>query len=270
MLRPLNAAMAAAGTVVGLLVARAGPLPLQTWIAAPSAAFLVAAYGNVLNDRRDAAIDRSAHPDRPLPSGRVSPDEAVAMSVLLAVAGVGAADLAGLPALALAIGSLLLLHVYESSLKARGLPGNLLVAYLVASTVLFGAAATGQPPAAWGMAWPVAAMAFLANAGRELLKDLEDAGADAGHRWTFPMRRGAVATRMLAFGLVAVAVALSLRPILARPPGWSAAGLAGLAPADMLLLAGGVLARFHLGYAQRLLKAGMALALVAFAVAAWP
>ncbi|MEA3165737.1 MAG: hypothetical protein QOJ26_603, partial [Thermoplasmata archaeon] len=37
-----NCLMAALGTLVGLIVARAGPLPLATWLAAPIAAFMLA------------------------------------------------------------------------------------------------------------------------------------------------------------------------------------------------------------------------------------
>ncbi|MES2155724.1 MAG: geranylgeranylglycerol-phosphate geranylgeranyltransferase [bacterium] len=269
LLRPANAVMAAAGTAAGMLVTRTGPLPLESWIAAPAAAALIASFGNVLNDRNDVALDRRAHPGRPLPSGRVSLDEARALAWLLAIAGLACAGLAGVAPMLLAAGNVALLALYESGLKAHGLAGNLLIGYLVASTFLFGAAATGQPPAAWNMAWVIAAMALLVNVGRELLKDLEDKDADAGFRRTFAMRQPAPIVRLVAFGAVAIAVALSLTPILRRPPTWSTAWLGLLAPADGILLLGAMAARRSVPYAQRMLKAGMAVALVAFAGAAW-
>ncbi len=268
-LRPTNGVMAAAGVAAGILIARAGPLSPVVWLAAPAAA-LLACYGNVLNDRNDLALDRAAHPNRPLASGRVLLDEARALSWLLLISGIAFAALAGVAPLLLAAGNLALLHLYEASLKARGLAGNLLVAYLVASTFLFGAAATGQPPSQWGFVWIIAAMAFLATVARELLKDLQDQDADRPQRVTLPMRHAAPVIRLIAFGCVALAVALSIWPLTHRPPTWSVAWLGLLAPADGLLLLGAMMARKSVLVAQRMLKAGMAVALVAFAAAAWP
>lgn len=253
-----------------MLLVRTAPLPALAWIAAPGAAALIAAHGNIQNDRNDAGLDRRAHPNRPRPSGRVTDDEARALAWLLAIAGIAAAALAGLAPILLAAANLALLHLYESTLKARGLAGNLLVGHLVASTFLFGAAATGQPPSQWGFAWVIAVMAFLVNAARELLKDLQDKEADLGHRDTLPMHQADPVVRLIAFGLVALAVAVSLAPILHRPPTWSIAWLGLLAPADGLLLLGTMAARTSVLFGQRMLKAGMAVALVAFAGAAWP
>ncbi len=274
LLRPANALMAAAGTLTGILLAHGSnadaAVPLRVWLAAPAAAIAIAAHGNVINDRHDVGLDRKAHPTRPLPSGRVTDDEARALAWFLLIAGAACAAYAGFAPFLLAGGNLAILHLYEARLKARGLPGNTAIAYLVASTFLFGAAATGRQPSEWGFVWLLAAMAFLVNVARELLKDLEDRDADRGHRVTLPMRVEPVIVRLVAFGLVALAVALSLGAIVRRPAAWSIAWLGLLAPADGLLLLGAMAARRSVPFAQRMLKAGMAVALVAFAGAAWP
>ena len=68
--RPGNAAMAALGGATGYVLAGGPPTPLL-WAAALVPPALVAAFGNVYNDVRDAALDAAAHPERPLPRGVV-------------------------------------------------------------------------------------------------------------------------------------------------------------------------------------------------------
>lgn len=272
-LRPGNAAMAAAGTLAGTLVAMdpSGARPgLLALVAAPLSAAAIAAFGNVLNDRNDAEIDRVAHPRRPIPSGRVTNDEATALLWFLLAGGLALAALAGLVLLVMAAASATLLALYERRLKARGLAGNAAVAWLVAVTFLYGAAVTGAAPAEWGLAWLLAGMAFLVNLARELLKDLQDKDADSGHRVTVAHTWSAPYVRLLAFYLVAAAVALSLLALWRHPPAWNKAWLGLLAPADGILLVGAMAAPRNVAYAQRLLKAGMLVALVAFVGASWP
>lgn len=260
-----NCLMAAIGTLVGLVAARAGALPLHTWVAAPAAAFLVAGFGNVLNDLRDARLDAKAHPGRPLPSGRIRAADARLWAFVLLAFGLWEAYLAaGKATLAFALLNALALAAYEAWFKRAGLPGNVLVALLVASTLAFGAVAAGADPRDWGLLWLLIAMAFLANVARELLKDVEDVDADRGERTTLPLQAGPGATRLLAFFLANAAVLLSLLAFLHRPAGWWAPWLGLLALADLLFVVASSLAWMHVGQAQRLLKLAMLAALAAF------
>lgn len=270
MLRPGNCLMAALGALTGIAIVAdppglGGSLAAAAWVAAPAAAFLVAAFGNVLNDLADHRLDARAHPERPLPAGLIGRREAKLTAGLFLALGLWEAYVAaGWPTLAFAGANALALAAYEARLKRAGLPGNVLVALLVASTFAFGALATGVPPTAWGLLWLLAAMAFLANVARELLKDVEDMAADSGERDTFPLRAGAGAARLLAFGLVNAAVLLSALAFLRPPPGWGLGWLAVLAGADLLFLVGAALAWLHVGQAQRVLKLAMLAALAAF------
>ncbi len=260
-----NCFMAAVGTLVGLVVARAGPLPLATWIAAPVAAFLVAGFGNVLNDLRDARLDAKAHPTRPLPAGRISVNDARLWAFVLVAFGLWEAYMAaGMATLAFAIANALALAGYEAWFKRAGLPGNVVIALLVASTFAFGAVATGTEVRDWGLLWLLMAMAFLANVARELLKDVEDVDADRGERRTLPVQAGPGPTRILAFFLVNAAVLLSILAFLESPADLWRPWLIVLALADGVLVVASSLAWMHVGQAQRLLKLGMLLALAAF------
>jgi geranylgeranylglycerol-phosphate geranylgeranyltransferase len=264
MMRPGNGLMAALGTLAGLVVAGGSP-SAAAWVAAPLAAFLLAGFGNVLNDLRDADLDARAHPSRPLPSGRIRRADAQAWGALLLLAGLFEAFAArGLPTLAFAFANALLLTAYEGWLKRMGLPGNALVAVLVASTFAFGAVAAGVPPAGWGVLWLLVALAFLSNVAREVLKDVEDLDADRGERTTLPLQAGPGAARILAFLLANSAVLLSILAFVQRPAGWWTPWLGVLAASDAVFVAAASLAWVDVGRAQRLLKLAMLLALAAF------
>lgn len=265
-MRPGNGLMAALGTVTGLAVVADPPSVSPTaWVAAPLAAFLVAGFGNVLNDLRDAALDAKAHPERPLPSGRIRRADAQAWGALLLLLGLFEAFVAaGLPTLGFALVNALLLTAYEARLKRMGLPGNVLVAVLVASTFAFGAVAIGVPPAEWGALWLLMTLAFLSNVAREVLKDVEDLDADRGERTTFPLQAGPGAARILAFLLANAAVLLSILAFVQRPPGWWTPWLGILAASDAAFVVAASLSWVNVGHAQRLLKLAMLLALAAF------
>jgi geranylgeranylglycerol-phosphate geranylgeranyltransferase len=267
MLRPTNALMAAVGTATGMVLAPGPALPLHTWLAAPAAAFLLSAWGNVRNDLADLEVDRVAHPDRPLPAGRMRPALAQALAaVLLALALAAAYVAAGWPTLLFAVVNALLLALYEWRLKAEGLPGNLAIALLVSSTFLFGAAATGTNPLGWGTLVLLAAMALMANMAREVLKDTEDMAGDRGHRETFPLVAGPGQASGLAVYQILCAVLLSSLAFAFEPFGWWRPWLLVLLLADALFLLAAARAFRAPGPSQRVLKLAMAVALAAFLV----
>lgn len=265
MMRPGNCLMAAVGAMTGIAVVSGPATAWTTWAATAAAAFLVAAFGNVLNDLRDHALDARAHPDRALPSGRIHRRDATLSAAFFLLLGLWEAFVAGgVPTLAFAGANVLALLAYEAWFKRMGLPGNVLVALLVASTFAFGATAAGAGPSTWGLLWLLMGMAFLANVAREVLKDVEDMAADSGSRTTLPLQAGAGVARLLAFFLVNVAVLMSVVAFFASPEGWSPLWLAVLAGADLLLVLGSSLAWMDVGRAQRVLKLGMGAALAAF------
>jgi len=75
------------------------------------------AYAMALNDTLDIRRDRALHPDRPLPSGRISVDTAVGvMVVALIAAGLGAVTL-GSPAVVMCLLVALAVLVYDAAVK---------------------------------------------------------------------------------------------------------------------------------------------------------
>lgn len=263
MMRPGNASMAAVGVLVG--AALVAPIQASIIVPAMIAAAFVTAFGNVLNDILDRNLDAAAHPERPLPAGRITLTDAKGFALLLLGFGLVEAYLAaGTHLLAFATANAALLGLYEWKLKRAGLVGNLVVALLVASTFLFGAAATGTAPDAWGLVVALATMAFLANVARELLKDLQDVAADTSSRTTFPMQAGAPTTLAVATFCLLVAIGLSAWTW------WTVGGLWGavLLLADATFLAAIGIAWRDVGRGQQLVKNAMLLALAAFALSA--
>lgn len=263
LMRPGNAVMAAAGGATGLVLA-GGSTDLDLVLAATLPPLLIAAFGNVINDLRDLDLDREAHPERPLPSGRVRRFDSWVFAGLLLLAGLAWTQGGGFPAFALAALNALLLGVYEARLKVAGLPGNLLVGLLVGSTFLYGGVvATGGFPRV-PMLLLLALVATLTNVAREILKDVEDIQADRGHRRTFPLQFGPGRARLLALAVVNAAVLGTIVAFVHTPTGWWLPWLILLALADAIFLVGACLAWMDVGTAQRLLKLAMLVALAAF------
>ncbi len=275
LVRATNVVVSFVGTVVGGVVARATgvALPGRLWlliVLAATSTALVTAAGNVLNDVGDLEGDRRNHPDRPLVTGAVGVSTARRLTVALFVAGaavaVPVAIVEPLVALILAVAIAALL-AYELRWKARGFIGNLTVGGLTAMVFLYGAAAVGRP---W-LVLPFVGMAFLATLSREVIKDMEDVAGDTERR-TLPKVQGIAVAARIARLAVALAIALSVVPLL-----WylSPRSLAGIAYAAIVLLADLVfvvsvlwLPR-RLTFEQTVSKGAMAIALGAFLAVAF-
>jgi geranylgeranylglycerol-phosphate geranylgeranyltransferase len=269
--RPLNAGMSAVGVAVGGIVA-VGPAAwgasARPLLLAAAAAAAFTAGGNALNDIFDRETDRINHPDRPLPSGRITLRTAWAF----AAASFGGAAVLGalvnLPALGIVILNAILMFSYEVSLKARGAPGNVVIAYLVGSLFLFAGAAVAdastQPLIRAGV---LGALALLATLGREITKDIEDLHGDVDRR-TLPRRIGVRRAGTVAAIALFAGVALSSLPMLLQVLNPTYAVLVILA--DGMFIYAALHSAANPSSSQRVTKYGMIVALGAFLAGAFP
>lgn len=247
-----NALIAAAGVFVGAWWARGNIGPSVLWAAA--AAVFITTAANAWNDIADLAIDRVAHPDRPLPSGAINARQASIMAWLAAAAAVAASwlafpELGGITVLVLVIA-----YVYGPHIKRLGLLGNAVVSVVASLPFLYGAWAVGAP--ARGAV--LVAIAMPLHFAREVAKDLDDIAGDAPTRRTIPLRHGAHRAR-----LVIAAASLAFVGALAWPAARAPLFALALVPAVGLSLAGvGAVVRGARG-GPALFKAAMVCAMLA-------
>ena len=258
--RPVNAVAAAVLTGIGAFVGGGlGAHPLDAGVAMAATAFATGA-GNAINDYFDRDVDRINAPERPIPSGIVTPREALAFSTVLFLGATVVVLSLPIVAIGIALMNLLALLAYTELFK--GLPGvgNALVAYLGGSTFLFGGAAVGE------IGVPVVvlfALAALATFARELVKDVEDVAGDReeGLR-TLPIVAGERVSLVLAAVSLTVAVLVSPVPYLQGTLG--TAYLLATLPADALLLYGAYEGFADPSAGQARIRTGMFLAAGAF------
>lgn len=179
MMRPGNCVMSVVAVMIGaLLVTGPEPTmfmnPLSPVYLAALAVFLISGAGNVINDFVDVESDRINRPDRPIPSGRVSPKAAFGFTFLLFLGGISISGFLTWMAFFIAVINSSLLFLYSYSLQNKILMGNIAIGYLVGSTFLFGGAALGN------LTLPLMLMllAMFSTISREIIKDLEDMEGD--------------------------------------------------------------------------------------------
>jgi geranylgeranylglycerol-phosphate geranylgeranyltransferase len=267
--RPVNSLVAGLAALLGYIVATGGLEPAAL-ILFP-VVFAITAGGNVYNDLCDLEIDRINRPERPLPSGKVTPEAAGLLTTTLFLAGLFLSISGGLPCVIIAVANSLLLLAYARYLKRTVFWGNVAVSYLSASIFPFGGAFAGLP--AMGRTLPLAGITFLAMLSRELLKDAEDMPGDsaAGAR-TVAIACGVKRTGVFAYAFAIGAIAVSFFPVV---PWWGPAYLAGIGAADAVILFGAARALrcrtpecVRNSRATGILKAGMYVALAVITGAA--
>jgi 4-hydroxybenzoate polyprenyltransferase len=263
----LPAALSVPGdTLAGMSSSATGIVPGRR-LALPAASVLLYWAGMALNDYADRDLDRVERPERPIPSGRVHPGEALALAAGLTVAGVATAAWAGgRPAAGAAIALASTVWAYDLVLK-NGPAGPAAMATARALDVVLGAAIAGSGPGP-GAGFrsmtmrPVAAVG-LHTAGVTLLSRGEVHGSDpvrAGMATAATLVAAATAAstgrrRPLALGLAAVyAVAVARAQVAAvnQPDAKTVrtatgAGIRGLVPLQAALLAGQGASRTALG-----------------------
>lgn len=273
--RPLNSIMSAAGVGIGGVVAVGGGAWSEFAVPLALAAIAAASFtagGNALNDIYDRGTDAVNHPERPLPSGQVTLARAKVFAGVAFSIAVVLAAFVNLWALAIVVINAGLMLSYESSLKAQGAPGNVVIALLVGSLFLFGGAALYRdslsPLIRTGF---LASLASLATLGREITKDIEDMRGDVDRR-TLPQRIGARSAAGVAAGALLFGVGWSLVPLFERILYVGNGGLAYavlVIPADGMFIYAAIHSAANPGRSQRVTKYGMIVALAAFLAGAF-
>mgnify|MGYP001456326244 CR=1 FL=1 len=102
--------------------------------------------GNALNDYNDRKTDGKNHPNRPLPSGKISEENAIlyAKGLLLGGLLILVSKLDDSTPFAIALGGVVLLLMYEKTLKATGFAGNVVIGILSGAVFLYAGEVVGH------------------------------------------------------------------------------------------------------------------------------
>jgi len=165
--------------------------------------FTLTGASMAINDYYDREIDAVNEPNRPIPSGAVSPKEALFFALVLSLVGFIAAFRTNMSCLIVAIIAWIVSMTYVTKGKQTGLPGNFLVSACVAIPFIYGGFVVKNPEL------PIiifTAIVFLSITGREVAKGIVDVEGDKSQN---------IRTIAVLYGEKTAAVAASIFYVLA-------------------------------------------------------
>ena len=209
--RPVNALITFIVVAVGAVISVKETYSTGLIILAGISAGLTAAAGNIINDIIDRDSDKINHPERSLPSGNLTVNQAIVEYLLLVIIANLLAYFINQLAFSIVLLTTFLLFLYSNKLKQIPLLGNITVAYLTGMAFIFGGIAVGHPRAAL----IPAAFAFLINLVRELVKDIQDYEGDKNSNiTTWPVKFGIKSTKHLIIVFTLILIAATIIPFI--------------------------------------------------------
>jgi len=174
LIRPLNCVMMGFAVIVGASLVPAFSFSIKLLLGFVTS-FTLTGASMAINDYYDRDIDAINEPNRPIPSGAVSPKEALYFALVLSIIGFVAAFGTNVPSLLVAAVAWMVSVTYITKGKRTGLPGNFLVSACVAIPFIYGGFVVEK------LELPImifAAIVFLSNTGREITKGIVDVMGD--------------------------------------------------------------------------------------------
>jgi geranylgeranylglycerol-phosphate geranylgeranyltransferase len=185
--RPVNVLITFISIPVACWISGGTSLPWFVILFAGSTGALVAAGANAMNDVFDIDIDRINRPDRPLPRGALTQEEAKKMWLIVSSAAFGINVFLNSAAFLVTVFSIALLYFYSAHLKRTVFVGNFVIGLMTGMAFIYGGVVAGSIE----RSIVPAIFAFLVNLARELLKDVEDMEGDRiENAVTLPVKYG--------------------------------------------------------------------------------
>jgi len=176
LIRPLNCIMMGFAVIVGASLVSSLKFSISLLLGFITS-FTLTGASMAINDYYDREIDAVNEPSRPIPSGAVSPKEALFFALVLSIVGFMAAFRTNVQCLMVAAIAWIVSIAYITEGKRTGLPGNFLVSTCVVIPFIYGGFVVEK------LELPIViftAIAFLSNTGREVAKGIVDVRGDAG------------------------------------------------------------------------------------------
>jgi len=213
LMRPVNCLMMGFAVIVGAALAGQSfsSISWQRLVYGFITGFMLTGASMAINDHYDREIDAINEPQRPIPSGAVKPQGALAFAFVLTAIGFAAAFLTSPYCLALAVIAWIVFVTYTTVGKRTGLPGNFLVSICVAIPFIYGSVVAADAVQLNVMLF--ALIALLSNTGREITKGIVDVkGDEARNVMTLAVRFGERSAAIAAVAFYLFAVSLSPIP----------------------------------------------------------
>ncbi len=210
--RPFNCLITFMSVFLGGFIISESTFNLNLLLFASISASLIAAGGNVINDIYDIEIDKISHPERSLPSNKISISQAKFLYFIINLIVLLILIPTSLALFLIGAATILLLFLYASFLKKVFLVSNLLIAFLTCLTFIFVGVAVDN----LGNSTIIAGFAFLINLIREIIKDTEDIDGDIHHGIkSIPIILGIKKTRWIVMGLTIILILFTTYPFFA-------------------------------------------------------
>lgn len=176
-------------------------IPMMGWTA-----------GLYLSDFLDRKLDTIQKPLRPIPSGRIKPNEALAIGAIFAIIGFILSFLISYYNVILVIIVALLVFLYAKISKSRGIAGNFNRGLVTVAAYFFGVFSTGQNPQDLPVyIWILSFMFFIHDTNSNLVGAIRDIEGDKkGGYITIPVKYGIKKSAIISAILTIIWLSLAL------------------------------------------------------------
>jgi len=189
LIRPTYWLMTGGLSILTALVLLKGDFSLEVYLKIFVSMAFIASGGFAINDYFDKKSDAIVKPDRPIPSGAISPIQAIVISAMLFFIGLVVAFLLNILCFGILLVDTLLLIFYSAVLKKRsGFLSNMLVGALIGTSCLYGEAAVSNIISVASFS---VSLSSFGSIGGNVLRDIMSLDGDvkAGYP-TLPQRIG--------------------------------------------------------------------------------
>ena len=214
-MRPVNSFMVGIAIIVGAAITGGMDMLSNYTVLVYSflTGFTLTGASMAINDYYDRDIDFINEPQRPIPSGRISPNAAIIFTAVLSIIGLASSWMISYGAFGIAVFAWIVMMVYSIWGKKKGFLGNLMVSTCIALPFIYGGLLSGRLHSSIFFSM----LAFLSNTGREITKGIVDTEGDraAGVR-TVAVANGTSRAADIATLFFLGAVASSVLPVYFR------------------------------------------------------
>ncbi len=208
-IRPFNILITFISVIVAGIIALGVNMIPQILVLAAISESLTFSAGNIINDLFDIEIDKINRPERVLPKGDMKKNEAVFIYLVFVLLSIILSYKINPTVFVIIVLTNLILFLYSFAIKKMILIDNVIVAAVVGSAFIVGAASVGNIKAGYILF----VFALLINLAREIVKDMEDLKGDTAKGMkSFPSVFGFANSRIMVLVSTVLLIVVTFYP----------------------------------------------------------